>query len=144
VQIRTNAAGSFALRLGFAPRHGVGTEVVGAVDLATNDRTPAIAVQVKPALIVVMGQLSASPNPVRDGGTTLVMGTGFRGDARLLVRWMRPDGTRTAIEVVTGHVGTFAFRLFANPQHGCGPRTFVATDLATGSHAQPFILAEIC
>jgi hypothetical protein len=144
VWILTNSSGMFSLQLGFARRHGAGTEFVSALDFATNLRAPFVAVTVNPAPIVVMGQLSASPNPVMNAGTTLIVGTGFAGGTRVLVTWSRPDGTRRTIEVIANGAGTFTFQLFADPRHGCGMRTFVAFDLATATQTAPFSLAETC
>jgi hypothetical protein len=144
VLMQTSGSGMFSLRLGFAIRHGTGVELVAARDLATNTQTPPVAVTVNPMRIVIMGKLFASPNPVMKAGTTLIIGTGFERNTGVLVRWVRPDGTRASIEVIANMAGAFAFRIFANPLHGCGVRTFVAIDLATGSQALPLFLAESC
>jgi hypothetical protein len=144
VFIATNGSGMFALRLGFAIRHGTGVEVVAARDLATNLQTTSVAVTVNPARIIVVRRLVASPNPVMKAGTTLIIGSGFIPRTLVLVKWTRPDGTHASMDVIANVAGAFAFRLFANPSHGCGVRTFVALDLATGTQSLSLSLAEIC
>ena len=133
-----------SLRLGFARRHGIGMELVGAMDLGTTMRAPTVTVKVNPASALIIGHLTASLNPVMKGGTTFIVGTGFIRNTLVRVRWSRPDGTHGTRTVLANGAGEFAFRLVASTRHGCGTRTFVATDLATGAHSPPLVLAETC
>jgi hypothetical protein len=144
ILIATSGSGMFSFRLGFALRHGTGTEFVAARDPGTNTQSPSVTVTVHPLHIVAMGKLSASPNPVMRAGTTRIVGTGFLPNSRVLVRWSRPDGTHTFVEVIANMAGAFAFRVVANPAHGCGARVFVAIDLITGTQSLPLSLAESC
>jgi|GEM_PF-890415 len=88
--------------------------------------------------------LAASPNPVRNGGTTIIFGQGFTPHTWVFVSWHRPDGTMGRLWIFTSRAGAFAFRLFADPRHGCGPRIFMAFNSATRTWTAPFILNEIC
>ena len=137
--------GMFSFVLGFAPRHGIGTELVAAFDAATRMWTPFLAVSVVPRGIGP-GTLFASVNPVPIGGITVIVGQGFSPRSIVVVQWRRPDGTMAAVRVLTNGAGAFAFRLFADPRHGCGIRVFTALDLTTllANAPGPFSLGEIC
>lgn len=139
----TSPTGMFSLVLGFAPRHGIGTEFIAAFDAATSMWTPFIAVGVVPRG-VGPGMLSATVNPVRIGGVTLIVGQGFTRGTSVVVQWHRPDGTMGIVRALTNSVGGFAFPLLADPRHGCGVRAFTALDLATLLAGAPFSLGEIC
>lgn len=139
----TSSSGTFSFVLGFAPRHGIGTEFVAAFDAGTRMWTPFVTVSVVPRG-TGSGMLSASVNPVPNGGTTVIVGQRFTPGTVVVVEWQRPDGTMTAIFVRANSAGTFAFRLFADPRHGCGVRAFTALDLATLLAAAPFSLGEVC
>jgi hypothetical protein len=143
ILIGTNGSGMFSFVLGFAPRHGIGTELVAALDEATQVRTPTVAVTVL-ARGAGTGMLSASVNPVPNGGVTVIMGTGFTPGALVVVQWHRPDGTTGAVHIFANMAGTFAFQLLADPRHGCGSRMFTALDTTTLLAAAPFSLGEIC
>jgi plastocyanin len=143
VWTRISSAGTFSFVLGFAPRHGIGTELVAAFDAATRTWKPFVSVSVVPRGIGSR-MLLASVNPVPRGGITVIAGQRFTPGAVVIVQWQRPDGTMAAIRVRTNGVGAFAFRLFADPRHGCGVRAFTALDLATLLAAAPFSLGEVC
>jgi hypothetical protein len=146
VWVATTGSGSFTLTLSFSPRHGTGTEFVTAFDRGRQVWAPFATVAVVGAPIPApgSGQLSASPNPVVRGGTTVIVGRGFTPRSPVVVQWRRPNGTMTAVRVGTDGAGSFAFRLVADPRNGCGPRILVAADLASGRASPPFTLGEIC
>jgi hypothetical protein len=144
IWVFTSGAGMFSFTLGFAPRHGTGTELVTAFDWATRRWAPFTAVSVVPGPIVSTGRLSASPNPVLNGGRTTIFGSGFTPNSQVLVQWRRPDGSMGMVTVFTNTAGVFAFSFTADPRHGCGPRIFTAFDLARRSASPPFVLSVVC
>lgn len=143
IRIGASMTGMFAFTLGFAPVHGIGTERIAATDEATGFRTATTIIDVL-ARGTGMSMLSASVNPVADGGVTLIVGRRFTPGALVIVQWHRPDGTMGVVRVIAGMGGEFAFQLFAEPSHGCGVRTFTALDTATLLAAPPFSLGELC
>jgi len=92
----------------------------------------------------VTSSLAASPNPVLNGGTTTIVGQGFTPHTWVFVSWRRPDGTMGRLWIFTNRNGAFAFRLFADPRHGCGPRIFMAFNSATRTWTAQFTLNELC
>jgi len=90
------------------------------------------------------GRLSAFPNPVVIGRITVIVGRGFTPRSVVAVQWSRPDRTVAAIRVGTSRFGAFAFRLIADPGHGCGLRTMSAVDLASRMTSAPLFIGEIC
>jgi hypothetical protein len=117
IWIATSSSGMCSFVLGFAPRHGVGTERVAAFDRGAGTWTPLSSITVL-AHGVGTGALSASINPVHIGATTIISGRGFTPGTVAVVQWHRPDGTMTAIRIRTDGMGTFAFQLLADPRHG--------------------------
>ena len=89
-------------------------------------------------------RLTAFPNPVVIGHITVIVGRGFTPRSVVAVQWSRPDRTVGAIRIVTNRFGAFAFRLFADPRHGCGLRTMAAVDLASRMSSGPISIGEIC
>lgn len=144
VWIFTTSTGMFTLSLGFNPLHGVGTELVAALDFATGRQAPAVSVSVMPPVSPGSGQLSATINPVPNGGSTLIVGQGFTLGGLVFVEWRRPDGTMDAVWVRANSSGAFAFGFIADPRHGCGPRVFVALDAVRGMWSSPFTLGVRC
>jgi hypothetical protein len=144
IQVDAGPGGMFSFRLQFAVVHGVGTELVRAVDRQSGMQTPTIRIQVIVTPVPGSAHLTATPNPVMIGHTTLIIGQGFAPGTVVLVRWLRPDGSMNAIQVLTNNMGTLAFRVFADPRFGCGARTFSAVDLNTGMQATQLVLAETC
>jgi hypothetical protein len=145
VFVRTTGSGTFAFSLGFAPRHGIGTELVAASDRATGRTTSVVSVAVV-ARGIGPGLLMATMNPVHIGGVTVIIGRAFTPRSVVVVQWRRPDGSMAALRVLTNTAGAFAFQLLADPRHGCGTRPFTALDLATllANGPGPFLLAETC
>jgi hypothetical protein len=135
----------FSFALGFAPRHGIGTELVAAFDVAARVTTAFVPVTVLPRGIGP-GMLTASVNPIPVGRATVIVGRGFTPRSVVVVQWRRPDGTMAAVRVLTNSSGAFAFQLLADPRHGCGTRTFTALDLRTllANSPGPFSLGEVC
>lgn len=144
VWVFTTASGAFALRLGFAPRHGIGTEFVSAFDFATHTWALFVSVMVTGGGVVGTGQLVASPNPVANGGTTTIVGQGFTPARVVVVQWSRPDGTMGSLQIVANGAGSFAFTLLADPRHSCGPRVFTAFDATRGTSTALLVLNEMC
>lgn len=143
ISTMTGPSGTFSMTLGLAPRHGIGTELVAAFDVATSTWTPVSSVTVV-ARGTGSGMLAASVNPVRIGGVTTIVGQGFSPGSIAVVQWRRPDGTMNTVRVLTNAAGAFAFTLLADPNHGCGARAFTALDATTLLAAGPFLLGETC
>lgn len=144
VWVMTSASGTFAQRLGFSRRHGTGTEFVSAFDFATRTWAQFVSVSVTGGVVADTGQLSASPNPVANGGTTTIVGHGFTPGSVIVVQWSRPDGTVGSIQIATNGTGSFAFTLVADPRHGCGPRIFTAFDAVRRRSSAPLTLNAVC
>lgn len=144
VWIFTTPTGMFALSLGFKPAHGIGTELVSAVDFASGRQAPTASVSVIASSTPGPGQLSATINPVSNGGSTVIVGQGFTMGGPVFVEWRRPDGTMGAVWVRANSQGAFAFGFIADPRHGCGSRIFVAFDAASGIWTSPFTLGVRC
>jgi plastocyanin len=143
ISTMTSQSGTFSFTLGFAPRHGIGTELVAAFDVATHTWTPVSSVTVV-ARGTGAARLAASINPVRIGGITTIVGQGFSPGSIAVVQWHRPDGTMNTARVLTNSSGAFAFQFLADPNHGCGVRAFTALDGTTLLTAAPFSLRETC
>lgn len=140
----TSSSGTFSLQLGFTPRHGIGTEFVTAFDFATQTWAPFVSVTVTAGVGAGMGQLLATPNPVLNGATTTIVGSGFTPGSRVLVQWSRPDNTQGSLWVFTNGNGSFAFLLFVDPRHGCGARIFRAFDPVSGVWSALYTLNVVC
>jgi hypothetical protein len=136
--------GMFSFTLGFDPRHGTGTEFVTSFDWATQRWAPFATVSVVPGPVAMSGQLSASPNPVANGGMTTIFGSGFTPNHQIFVPWRRPDGTMGMLTVFTNGDRAFAFSFVADPRHGCGPRIFMAFDFARQMQSPTFVLNVVC
>ncbi len=143
VWVFTSSTGTFALRLGFSPRHGTGSEFITAFDFATRTWAPFAVVAVT-AAVPQVATLSAAPNPVVNGGISSIVGRGFAPNTLVIVQWRRPDATAGAITIFADNSGSFAFTLLADPRHGCGPRTFVAFDPSIGLQTAPYTLFVSC
>lgn len=144
VWVFTTATGMFTLSLGFSPAHGVGTERITALDFASGRQAPTVSISVMPPVSPGPGQLSATVNPVPNGGSTVIVGQGFSMGGLVFVQWRRPDGTMGAVWVRANSQGAFAVGFIADPRHGCGPRIFVAFDAARGMWTSPFTLGVRC
>jgi plastocyanin len=144
IWVFTDGIGTFSFALGFAPRHGTGTELVTAFDLATGRWAPFSPVSVIPGPVSAVGQLIATINPVANGGTTTIVGSGFAPNSRLVVQWRRPDGTVGTATVMASATGTFALPFLVDPRHGCGPRAFTAFNLSGGMVSSRFVLNVVC
>jgi len=143
ISTMTGPSGTFSFTLGFAPRHGIGTELVAAFDAATRTWTSVSIVTVV-ARGTGSGMLAASVNPVRIGGTTTIVGQGFSPGSIVVVQWHRPDGTMNTVRALANAAGAFTFALLADPTRGCGVRAFTALDTTTLLAASPFSLGETC
>lgn len=140
----TSPAGLFSFRLGFNPRHGTGTEFVTAFDFGSRTWAPFATVSVTAGVAHLAGQLVASPNPVMNGRTTTIVGSGFTPNTRVFVEWRRPNGSMAAVWAFANSGGSFAFTLLADPRLGCGPRTFIAFDRTMQAQTAPYVLDETC
>jgi hypothetical protein len=142
----TNYTGAFAFTLGFLASHGTGTEYVSAYDYGTGRWAPFFIVTVTGVTVPPPSslQISASPNPVRVGGTTTVIGTGFTPNAYVFVQWTRPDGTMNGVNVFTGPNGNFAFYLSFLPVHGCGNETITGYDFARFLYSPSYVITVTC
>jgi hypothetical protein len=144
IWVFTNSFGMFAFTLGFSPAHGTGTEFVNAFDRATQRWAAWAIVTVTAAPIPIGGLLFASPNPVANGGTTVISGHGFTPFSRILVQWTRPNASMGAVWQFADRTGSFFFAVYIDPRFGCGPRTFTAFDTATGRSTVPYQVVVYC
>jgi plastocyanin len=144
IWVPTDPSGMFTFTLGFAPQHGTGTEFVNAYDWGTQRWAGWAVVTVTAGPASYAGQLYASPNPVPNGGTTVLSGHGFTPLTWILVQWTRPNGSMNSAWQFADATGSFAFNFYIDPQFGCGPRTFVAFDSGTGKWSASYQVVVNC
>ncbi|MGI8825147.1 MAG: hypothetical protein ACR2JC_05800 [Chloroflexota bacterium] len=143
--VNTSPTGTFSFSLGFESAHGTGTEYVSAYDYSSARWAPFAIVTVMsgvPPSLTLM--LTATPNPVRVGSSTVISGTSFTPNQYVYVAWQRPDGTTNATYAYTDANGAFSFTLGFEPVHGCGAETVQAYNYGTNAYSRALVVTVNC